>query len=142
MKALTRVYTVDANVILRYLLRDDEALWQKAYAAIRAVNEGSVKLVCDPVILAEVVFVLGSIYRLTRQRIYELLGPLVKAEGFLIPNKDLYIRALELYGNSVSHFGDACACAMALDTSEGRLLSFDKKISNVPGVERLEELTP
>lgn len=140
MKALTRVYTVDANVILRYLLRDDEALWQKAYATIRAVNDGSVRLVCDPVTLAEIVFVLGSIYRLARQRIYQLLGPLVKAEGFLIPNKDLYISALELYGNTVSHFGDACACAMALDTSDGRLLSFDKKLSRVDGISRVEEV--
>ena len=110
MKVSSSVYTVDANVILRYLLKDDEAQWQKAYRTIRAVNDGSVRLICDPVTLAEIVFALVSIYRLTRQRIYQLLDPLVKAEGFVVPEKDLYVRALELFGTTVPHFGDACAC--------------------------------
>ncbi len=140
MKASSNVHTVDANVILRYLLRDNEAHWQKADATIRAVIDGNASLACDPVTLAEIVFALGSIYKLTRQRICQLLTPLLKTEGFILPNKDLYIRALELYDTAVPHFGDACACALAMDISEGRLLSFDKKLSNVPGVTRMEEL--
>jgi predicted nucleic-acid-binding protein len=66
------------------------------------------------------------------------LEPIIKAEGFIVPNKDRYIRALKLYSESVSHFGDACACAAALEDCDGRLLSFDRKLSGVDGIRRTE----
>lgn len=138
---MSRLYGVDANVLIRYLARDNEPLWEKADAIIEAMDDGRIELLCDPVNLAEIVFVLGSAGGLERMQIHQLLDPVIKAKGFRIPNKDVYIRAMELYGNNVPHFGDACACALALDSCEGRLLSFDKKLSSVPGLERVEELT-
>ena len=138
---MSRLYSVDANVLIRYLTRDDERLWKKADTIIEAMDEGKIELLCDPVTLAEIVFVLGSPCGLDRKQIHQLLDPVIKAKGFRIPNKDIYVRAMELYGDRVPHFGDACACALALSECEGRLLSFDKKLSNVPGVERVEGLT-
>jgi predicted nucleic-acid-binding protein len=140
VKASTRSYTIDANIILRYLIRDHEAHWQKACAIVRAVDAGAITVVCDPITLGEIVFTLGSLYKLERKQVCGLLAPLLKAEGFDIADKDIYIQAIELYGDSVPHFGDACACARAIESSEGRLFSFDKKLSSVPGVERVEEL--
>ena len=138
---MSRLYGVDANILVRYLTRDNEDYWKKADAIIEAMDDGRLELLCDPVNLAEIVFVLGSTCGLERKQIHYLLDPVIKAKGFRIPNKDVYIRAMELYGDSVPHFGDACACALALDTCEGRLFSFDKKLPRVPGLERLEELT-
>jgi len=140
VKALSNVYTMDANVIVRFLTRDDEALWKKASAIIKAMHDGAIELLCDPVTLAEIVFVLGSIYRIPRKQIHQLMNPVVKARGFIIPNKDVYVRAMELYGDCVPHFGDACACAVALKSTGGRLLSLDKKLSAVAGVQRTEEV--
>ena len=139
---MSKVYAVDANVIVRFLTRDDEALWEKAHAIIKAMHDGRIELLCDPVTLAEIVFVLGSIYKLPRKQIHQLMDPIVKAKGFNIPNKDVYIRAIELYGDCVSHFGDACACAAALAHCDGRLLSFDKGVSRVEGVQRTEGVDP
>ncbi len=104
------------------------------------MDKGRIELLCDPVTLAEIVFVLGSFYKLTREQIHEIMEPIVAAKGFAIPDKDRYVRALELYGYSVSHFGDACACAAAIEHCEGRLLSFDKKLSGVEKIRRLEEV--
>ena len=141
MKVSTRIHTIDANIVLRYLIRDEEAHWAKADAVIRAVHDGTLIVLCDPVTLGEIVFTLGSLYKLERHEICELLAPLLKAEGFQIADKDVYIHALQLHGGQVPHFGDACACARAMESSDGRLLSFDKKLSSVPGVTRMEELT-
>jgi len=90
------------------------------------------------VTLAEVVWVLGRIYGLSRQQIQEGLAPIVATSAFLMPDKARYIRALELYSTSIPHFGDACACAAALETCEGKLFSFDKELSGVDGITRLE----
>lgn len=139
MKALSDVYAIDANVILRYLLRDDESLWRKAHSIMVEVEAGRIAVVCEPVTLAEVVWVLRSTYKLPQDEISARLLVLLVAEGFLMPNKPRYIRALELFADSVRHFGDACVCAAAVEECDGRLLSFDKELSRVQGISRAEE---
>ncbi len=131
-------YAVDANVVLRFVLGDPPELFAKAEAVFLAVQAGDVSLRCDPVNLAEVVWVLASHYQVTCADIARALIPLVSASGFVLPHKDRYLRALALYGQGTLRFGDACACAAAeLDTG-GRLVSFDRALPRVPGVERVE----
>lgn len=131
-------YAVDANVILRFVLGDDAQLSARAKAAFTAMAAGDIALVCDPVNLAEAVWVMSSYYGVPPREIADALIPLVKAPGFLLPGKDRYAAALEFYGQGQLRFGDACVCATALQTTGGRLLSFDRALSRVPGVVRTE----
>lgn len=140
MKASSELFAIDANVILRYLLQDNDKLSPKADTIIEGIEDGRIRVFCDPITLAEVVYVLLRIYQQEPGRIYEGLEPIVKQDGFLMPEKTRYIRALELFAGHIPHFGDACACAAALESCEGRLLSFDKKLSNVEGITRAEEV--
>lgn len=139
MKADDKVFAIDTNVILRSLLRDDQVLWPKAQAIMEAVEDGDIVVTCDPITFAEVVWVLGSHYRFDPQRIREGLEPILSADGFIMPDKSVYKRALRLYTSSVPHFGDACACAAAVENADGGLLSFDRKLSRIPGIRRLEK---
>lgn len=131
-------YAVDANVILRFILGEPPELFRKAQAAFRAVEGGEVAFRCDPVNLAEVVWVLSSFYKVSCADIAAALIPLVSAIGFLVPDKERYLRALALYGEGKLRFGDACACAAAEIECDGRLLSFDRALSRVPGISRSE----
>lgn len=131
--------TVDTNVILRYLLADEPQQYRAAQAMMSGLDSGQRSVFCDPVILAETVHVLRTVYKLTPATTAEILLPLVQARGFLIPDKDRYVRALGLFATTVPHFGDACACAAALVESDGKLYSFDRKLSSVEGVTRLEK---
>ena len=139
MKADDKAITIDANVILRYLLKDNSVLSPKAKQTIDAMDDGKITLLCDPVTLAEVVWVMTSFYNMPPNVIESHLTPLVGAPGFAVANKEHYLRALKLFASSIPHFGDACACAAALETADGRLLSFDRKLSRVPGIRRLEK---
>ena len=130
---------VDANVILRYLLEDIPAQADAAEAMFEGIHSEETRVWCDPVTLAEVVHALTRGYKLEPAHIVKSLWSIVIAPGFLIPNKVLYLRALRLFATSVSRFGDACACAAAMEQTEGRLYSFDKKIPKVEGITRLEE---
>lgn len=140
MKASISAYAIDANVILRYLLHDVEDQWAKADALMRGMEEGKIQLLCDSVILAEVVWTLKSFYKLDPQIISQALSPLISNESFYVSDKDHYIHVLELYGASTRDWGDACACAAALEQCEGRLLSFDKQLSRVDGIQRMESI--
>ena len=129
---------VDANVILRYLLRDHEELAGKARDIWRQVEEGRMVAVWDPVILAEVVFVMSSVYRLPNSEISDALIALLQTDHVLMPAKERYLRALRLFAGTVKHFAEACACAAALEDCEGRLCSFDPTLSSVEGISRAE----
>jgi predicted nucleic acid-binding protein len=133
-------WAVDANVILRYLLRDDEELAGKAQAIWHAVEDGRLVAVCDPITLAEVVFVMSSVYRLPNAEISEALIALLHSDGLLMAAKQRYVHALRLFADTVKHFGDACARACALEECEGRRFSFDREPSSVCGVDRRETI--
>ena len=139
MSSQSPSWTVDANIILRYILRDDEKLAAKARGIWQAVAEARIVAVWDPVTLAEVVFVLSSVYGLPNDEISAALIPMLQTEGVVIANPERYLHALRLFGSTVEHFGDACACATALEQCDGRMYSFDRKLSSAPGIIRAEE---
>lgn len=141
MKLEPNVYSIDANVILRYLLGDDPILFSKAHEIFKAVEVGRTVVTCDPVNLAEVVWVLSSFYKLKNEQIYEGLEPIINSDGFLVTDKERYILALKMFANGIKSFGDACACATAIQNCDGRLYSFDTKLSRIPGIVRSEHLT-
>jgi predicted nucleic acid-binding protein len=133
-------WTVDTNVILRYLLADSEKFTARARAFWRAVSDGHAVVEWDPVTLSEAVFVLSRTYGLPNAAISDGLLPLLRLEGVAMIGKDRYLHALELFAGSVPHFGDACACAAARRKTRARLFSFDRKLSAVPGITRSERL--
>lgn len=140
MKITGKPFAIDTNVIVRYLVRDDEALYAKAAATFEAMDRREVTLLCDPIILGEVVWVLLSVYKVTRERIAQDLESLLAGDGLVMQNKARYAQALRLFAGPIPHFGDACACAAAIEDCEGKLLSFDRKLSGVNGVSRMESV--
>ena len=140
MKSTTRAYAIDANVIVRYLVQDDPKLTPKAVAIMEAIQYGRIAATCDPVTIGEVVWVLSSVYKLPPERISEGLVPILQATHLDIPNRERYLKALNLYATGTAHFGDACLCAAAMEQCEGRVLSFDRKLSGVEGITRTESL--
>jgi len=140
MKTSNERYAIDANVILRFLLNDDLALSQQAIAIFAAIERGEMTAFLDPVILAEVVWVLNSFYKLPPAQIAAELLILVKSDQIILSDRDMYISALELYAGGRLHFGDACACAVAKRQCDGKLLSFDRKLDRIAGICRTETM--
>ena len=58
---------IDANVILRYLLRDDEELFGKAFEVLEKVKIGQETVIIPESVLAEVVYVFLKIYEVRRE---------------------------------------------------------------------------
>ena len=131
---------IDTNVILRYLVGDGGRLADKAAGILDAVADGHAAVCCDPVTLAETVWVLRSYYELPNLEIGNSLIPLVECPGFHVPGKSRYLTALKLLAEEGASFGDACACALALQECEGRLYSFDRKLPAIGGIDRTEAL--
>jgi len=77
-------------VILRYLLRDDEPLFQKASEILEKVRTGEEKVVILESVLTECVYVLLKVYGVERSTIAEKLTGLLYYKGVANPErKDL-----------------------------------------------------
>ncbi len=100
---------LDSNVILRYLTSDDPKKAEDCYELFQKVKRGEIELTTCEAVIAEVVYVLSSnsLYNLPRDEICSLLLPIINLYGLKIPQKRLYIRALDIYASKNIDFEDA-----------------------------------
>ncbi len=96
MPSEKNIFLIDANVILRYLLRDDEELYARAEKVLNEVMEGRAKVLILESVIAEVVYVLQKIYNVSRKEISEILGELIKLKSVKVHNKGQVLEALEI----------------------------------------------
>jgi predicted nucleic-acid-binding protein len=124
---------VDANVILRYLLRDDETLFQKASEVLDKVRIGKEKAVILESVLAECVYVLLKLYGVDRTTIADKLGGLLHYKGVANTDKKDLLDSLNLFAQTRLSFVDCLLCAksknnaMPLVTFDAELLNISKK---------------
>jgi len=123
---------VDANVVLRYLLDDHEELSPKAADIL---EKHSVKLPVE--VGCEVVYVLQKVYAVERKKIQQSLGDLLN-EGLVSMDKpDVFLKALEYYGDSTLDFVDTLLWAyQVIERQEvfifdGKLLKYIQRSAGI-----------
>ncbi len=133
---------LDTNVILRYLTRDDEAKAQACYALFQRVKLGEEEVFTCEAIVTEVVYVLSSPrapYRLSHEEVRARLAPILTLRGLKLPQKRVYLRALDIYASSAFlDFEDALAVAHIERRGVDELLSYDRDFDRVQGITRIE----
>jgi predicted nucleic acid-binding protein len=132
---------LDTNVILRYLTGDDPVKAAACFDLFQRLQRGTETVTTCEAIITEVVYVLSSRahYDLSRVDIRARLTPLLRVRGLRIPNKQLYLRALDVYANHPGlDFEDALAVAYMERDGVAELYSYDRGFDRVPGVQRLE----
>ena len=107
---------IDANVILRYLLKDNEVLFKKASSLLEKVKVGEEAVVIPESVLAECVYVLSRIYRVERQIISEKFQGLFSYKGVANPDKKEMIYAITLFGQTQLSIVDCILCARAINS--------------------------
>ncbi len=121
---------VDSNVLVRHLTGEPKAQAERATARLRS---GEKLILVDPVV-AEIVYVLESVYQVVRPRVAELVRAIVSFPSIDVVDEQLFFRALELYEDRL-HFAEAYLVACAELSGVGRVLSFDRAIGRVPSIE-------
>ncbi len=133
---------LDTNVILRYLTRDDEAKAEACYQLFQRVGRGEDELFTCEAIVTEVVYVLSSRrapYRLNHEEIRARLLPILTLPGLKLPQKRVYINALDLYASSPHlDFEDALAVAHMEQQGITEIVSYDQDFDLVSGLRRIE----
>ncbi len=133
---------LDANVLLRYLTRDDPAKAQACLDLLRRVEAGAEEVTTSEVILHEVLYVLTSSrtgYGLSHVDAAARLRPILALRGLKLSRKRDCLRALDHYTTYPNlDFGDALAVAQMERQGIGEIYSYDRDFDRVSGVRRVE----
>jgi predicted nucleic acid-binding protein len=131
---------IDANIFIRHLTRDDPEKAQACFDLFRRAERNEVKLTTSEAVIAEVVYVLASkqLYNLPREQIRGLLRPLVSLPGLKLPQRRMYLRALDLYAAYAIDFEDALLVAQMERQKVTEVYSYDRDFDQVDGITRLE----
>jgi predicted nucleic-acid-binding protein len=119
------VYT---NVFLRYLLKDDLALYRRAEVIFDKAKKAQVKLLVPNIVIFEIAFVLKSVYKETKEEVIQKIESLIASRYLFIDDAPTLRQAITLYKNSSNSFVDCFLIAKS--QAEGyKLFTFDKKLS-------------
>lgn len=121
-----KVMLVDTNIIVRYLIHDNEKMYAESVEWFSRGEKGEFKLSIPALVIAEACFVLESFYKRSKKDVGEAMEVLISQKWLDIKNRETLLDCMAKYKNGI-HFVDAYL--QALSRSAGAdILTFDKKI--------------
>lgn len=118
-------YLLDTNVLLRFLLADDDRLSPQAARLFQDAADGKCVLVVSDLGIAEAVWVLTSYYKLGREKVADSLSKVVVKAGIQCPALAVVLDALARFKASKCDFFDCYLAAQAAESGAG-VASFDR----------------
>jgi len=124
---------LDTNLIIRYLVQDQERQARAAGKLFEACDRGDLVVAVLPVVLAECVFVLESFYDHPRAEIAAALSGLISSPGVEINGAAIHLDALDRYRRTNLHFVD-CLLAATAAAEDTPVATFDQQFRKFPDV--------
>jgi predicted nucleic-acid-binding protein len=121
---------VDANVILRFLLKDDVLLYQKAVDVIEEAERGEYQLILESLTVGEIVWVLKTVYKLDRVSISSAVLELLREKYMVSDDKNRLLKSLEYFGKLNLAFAD-CWLLAGREKNKIGIVTFDKKLGRI-----------
>lgn len=126
---------------MRYLTEDDPGKADAVEDLLDKASRGEGRLIIPSVVIAELVWVLESFYKMEGPRIAELIESLLHTPGLVVQENRLIRQALEIYRQKQIDFIDAWILTFARQRSIPRIYTFDKRhFKNIPDLEVSEPL--
>ena len=129
MKLPAKVYLIDTNVILRYLMADHEKFSPKAKAFMVKVSQEKTKAEIPAVVIVECVYVMEKFYRIPKYEIADTLSRILNFSGIANPDKSEILEALLNYEASNADIVD---CLLAASSAPDKVVvSFGKDFAKL-----------
>lgn len=125
MPLLKNTKILDANIILRFLLRDNEEM---ADTAENLIDNNAVLLTLE--VAAEVVFVLQKVYGQKRGTIADLITKFAGLNNVSVSEYDVLIKGLAVFSENNLDFVDCLLCAYDLHYGY-EVCTFDVKLKKL-----------
>ena len=122
------VYLLDTNIIIRFLVGDNEEHLAKSTEYFEQIELGSMEVEILSDVLMEAFFVLTKFYKLPKVEVISDLKTILSLEGLVNKDKVILFEALSIIENKNLDFVDALICAKCKFQNYEKL-SFDKDLN-------------
>jgi len=112
---------IDTNYIIRYLVNDNIEM-----ADVAEVILTTKKVFIANEILAEVVYVLSGVYKISKEDISNQLLELISFKNISVSNYEIIDKALTIFKTKNLDFVDCLLCAYS---NQDKIVTFDKKLN-------------
>jgi Predicted nucleic-acid-binding protein, contains PIN domain len=124
---------IDTNVLVRFLVRDDEAQFEKARKLIKREVAAGRRVFVNQLVLMETEWVLRSRYDVPKNQIIAAISGLLDATDVQFEDEPAIEEALFIWKDSTADFADCLIGAKNRRLGCRATASFDAKASKFPG---------
>jgi predicted nucleic-acid-binding protein len=124
---------LDTNVLVRFLVRDDEEQFERAQRLIRREAQAGVPVLVSHLVLLETEWVLRSRYKLSKAEIFGAFSDLMSAVDVNFEDEPALEEALFVWKNSSVQFADCLIGARYGTLACRATATFDADAVKLPG---------
>lgn len=117
---------LDTNIILRYIVGDNDDQKIKARKIFLEAEKGKIELQVKTVVIAEVCYVLESFYEKSKSEIADKMEVFLSAKWLSVDDRKPILSMWEWYRKNL-HFVDSYLLACA-KFNKSKILTFDKEL--------------
>jgi len=124
---------IDTNILVRFLVRDDEAQFEKARKLIKREVAAGRRVFVNQLVLMETEWVLRSRYAVPKNQIIEAISGLLDASDVQFEDEPAIEEALFMWKDAAADFADCLIGAKNRRIGCRATASFDVNASKLPG---------
>ena len=128
---------LDTNILVRYLIQDDLEQWKLANEYIKQVKVSGRTCFINNIVLCELVWVLKSSYKLTRNEITDVLEKILRADAFDFENREAAWWSVQQMKKGKADFSDYLISKLNAQAGCSETVTFDTKLLGVEGIRLL-----
>ena len=129
---------LDTNIFIRFLTDDVPEKADACEKIFKRAVEKKESLFTTDMVIAEIVWVLESFYKLPKNEVQEKVEKILNTPNLICPHKDLILSALILYSEKNIDYIDAYNALILKEKAVEELYSYDKHYDRIDWLIRLE----
>ena len=131
--------TLDTNVLIRYLVKDDPQQNLDASRFISQFVDSEASLFLPNSVVLETEWVLRSVYKFPKESVTEFFIGLLEAREMSFQDEASIERAIYLHREHNADFADCLHVATAISYDQLPLVTFDKQAMRIEGIEAISK---
>lgn len=130
--------SLDTNILVRFLVNDDQRQTTQARNLIRVVADRDETLFVPITVVLELEWVLRSLYEMKKPRIIEAFVALLETRELVFQFEPALERAIDHFRRVSADFADCIHLGLCGAQGELPLMTFDRKASRMRGVQLVD----
>ncbi len=128
---------LDTNVLVRYLVQDDLEQWRLADDYIKQTKIENETCFINNIVLCELVWVLKTSYKLSRDEIIDILETILRTDAFDFEDREAAKKSVQQMKLGKADFSDYLINQINQQAGCAETVTFDAKLQKLAGIRLL-----